>query len=80
MGALVKGQGRARWEELLAELHRAGALTYDGENIFQQLRIGVDALADPQTAPVTGARDMFLDVACALAGRPADEATVFWTG
>ena len=64
-------------EEDLADyknrLQKAGSLQHDGENLFDILRVSYDILGVKE-------KQMFLDVACIMAGWPADRAKAIWAG
>ncbi|KAG0601111.1 hypothetical protein M758_11G084800 [Ceratodon purpureus] len=70
-GALLKGREDAGfWNEVLKELRR-GTFDDDGRRIFECLKISFDAL--PQEC-----QEMFLDITCALLGKPKDMAILAW--
>ncbi|KAG0562345.1 hypothetical protein KC19_9G139100 [Ceratodon purpureus] len=70
-GALLKGREDASfWNEVLKELRR-GTFDDDGRRIFECLMISYNAL--PQEC-----QEMFLDIACALLGKPKDMAILAW--
>ncbi|KAG0562812.1 hypothetical protein KC19_9G173000 [Ceratodon purpureus] len=75
-GALVKGEDVAIWKEVLEKLNKIDDTrgTYDtfGRAIFDRLRISFDALRSPEY------QNMFLDITCALLGKPKDMAILAW--
>jgi hypothetical protein len=71
VGALLAAEDN--WAEIKKDLKNAKNLEHNGENVFSILHISYGRLEEE-------AKEMFLDVACVMAGWPKARAIAIWQG